>query len=72
MKTYNFKKFTNAQGVEKIKVFYESNKLFSIDVCKVLSKSKADVLNDHIYFEASLKGEEAENLYAQLLNSVNN
>ena len=41
--------------------------LFSMYISEISECSKEEIKEDYIFFEASIKGEEAENLYNQIL-----
>ena len=72
MKTYDFKQFTNAKGEEILMVIDENNKkIFSLELLEIEECSKSEIISDYINFEACLKGEEAEDMYNQMLNFYN-
>ena len=72
MKTYNFKTFKNGNGIEILMVIDENNKkIFSLELLEIEECSKSEIISDYINFEASLKGEEAEDMYNQMLNFYN-
>ena len=72
MKIYNFKQFTNAKGEEILMVIDENNKkIFSLELLEIEECSKSEIISDYINFEACLKGEEAEDMYNQMLNFYN-
>ena len=72
MKTYNFKTFENGNGVEILMVIDDNNKkILSLELLEIEECSKSEMISEYINFEACIKGEEAENLYNQMLNFYN-
>lgn len=46
----------------------QAKKLFSMEVEEITSLTKEEIFSDYITGEASIRGEEAENLYNQIIS----